>query len=357
MDKKLLNWYKKNCRDLPWRRTHEPYFIWLSEIMLQQTQVITVIEYYNRFVDRFNTIEALADADENEVLKFWEGLGYYSRARNLHKCAKEIVSQYEGKFPSNYQTLLKLPGIGPYTAGAIASIAFNERIPAVDGNVMRVYSRLFALDCDISDPKSRLVFNQYVMTTMPDDARHFNQAIMELGAMICTPKSPKCEICPLNQDCIAMKENNQESYPIKTKKIAKKHESVYVFFFNYKVKVMIEKRSEALLLKGLWGFPTYHIPIEGQSEASLDSNVVEAVLKDYGLSGSVKLISPGTKHVFTHLVWHMTLVGVKIETLDTIDFPRVEWVKPDDLAQFALPTAFKKNLTEAFLSGLKDLDE
>ncbi len=356
MDKKLLNWYKKNSRDLPWRRSQDPYYIWLSEIMLQQTQVITVIDYYKRFVERFKTVTDLALAEELEVLKYWEGLGYYSRARNLHKCAKEIVSRYGGHFPTKYQDLLALPGIGPYTAGAIASIAFNEKVPAVDGNVMRVYSRVFCLDCDISDPKSRLVFEKKVMETMPDDARHFNQAIMELGAMICTPKTPKCTLCPLKKECKANRLGSQLLYPIKSKKPVKKHEQVFVFIFCFNGKIMIEKRNEALLLKGLWGFPTHHIDLPAKSVLDSDfmaPTILESVSADYDLKGSIRWLKPVKNHVFTHLVWHMTLVLVDVESLNEIDYPEVNWIKPSDLVVYPLPTAFKKNISEALMAELE----
>ncbi len=359
MDKKLLVWYQENKREMPWRETHDPYCIWLSEIMLQQTQVVTVIDYYNRFIKRFNDIRSLAEAEEQEVLKYWEGLGYYSRARNLHKCARMIVEHYEGIFPRDYKQLLKLPGVGPYTAGAIMSIAYNEKVPAVDGNVMRVYSRYFKLDNDISDPKSRAIFESKVMASMPEDARHFNQAIMELGATICTPKMPKCENCPIASDCLARASNSQLAYPIKTQKIKKKHENVSVFLFVNQGKVMIEKRNDALLLKGLWGFPTYNLMMsskdkedEGILELTSDGALLAWIRTNYDFEGQIITRVAVKKHVFTHLVWHMTMIIVKIDSPRVIDYPEIKWIDPANLDAFPLPTAFKKNLSQEILEML-----
>ncbi|MBF4692949.1 A/G-specific adenine glycosylase [Fusibacter ferrireducens] len=357
MDKKLLIWYQEHKREMPWRETHDPYCIWLSEIMLQQTQVVTVIDYYNRFIKRFHDVKSLAEAEEQEVLKYWEGLGYYSRARNLHKCAQAIVSIHGGQFPRDYKQLLKLPGIGPYTAGAILSIAFNEKVPAVDGNVMRVYSRYFELSCDISDSKSRTIFESKVIETMPEDARHFNQAIMELGATICTPKMPKCDVCPIASNCLARSTNSQLTYPIKTQKIKKRHEKVSVFLFVNQGRVMIEKRNDALLLKGLWGFPTHHVAMS-QKEDDLTSEVLsnEAMMNwihaNYDFRGHIVTRVPAKKHVFTHLVWHMTLIVVQIESPRAIDYPEIKWVEPSSLEAFPLPTAFKKNLSTEMLEAL-----
>ena len=197
MQTKLLDWYHINHRKLPWRDQFDPYKIWLSEIMLQQTQVTTVIDYFNRFVKTYPTVQDLALADEDSVLKLWEGLGYYSRARRLIPCAKMVVELFDGEFPKDYKKIIKLPGVGSYTAGAVLSIAYNIKLPAVDGNVMRVYSRLFNMDADISDAKSKKIFEEKVFDTLPEDRRHYNQALMELGATICTPKSPKCMACPI----------------------------------------------------------------------------------------------------------------------------------------------------------------
>ncbi len=215
----LLSWYDDNKKPLPWRKTTEPYKIWISEIMSQQTQVETVMPYYERFMKKYPTIETLAQADDAELLKLWEGLGYYSRARNLKIAAQEVVDKYNGKFPDNLADILSLKGIGPYTAAAIASISFGLAEPAIDGNLMRVTSRLFELDCDISKSSSRKIFDGYLRKLIskkrPGD---FNQALMDLGSLVCSPKSPKCEACPLLNYCAAAASGKQLNYPVKTKK-------------------------------------------------------------------------------------------------------------------------------------------
>lgn len=218
----LLTWFEANKRDMPWRRTYAPYHIWLSEIMLQQTQVATVIPYFERYIKKYPTIEDLAEGDETEVLKLWEGLGYYSRARRLIPCAQQVMRDHNGKFPKDYKTLIKLPGIGPYTAGAILSIAYNLKFPAVDGNVKRVFSRMYEIDEPVNDPKQHKVFETLVQEVIPDDARNFNQAIMELGALICKPSSPNCGACPVTDNCLAYKNGHQQVLPLYKKKPDKK---------------------------------------------------------------------------------------------------------------------------------------
>lgn len=224
----LLNWYDQNKRDLPWRRERDPYRIWVSEIMLQQTKVDTVIPYYERFMSLFPTLDALADAEEETVLKAWEGLGYYSRARNLHQAVKEVKETYNSKVPDT-EEIHNLRGVGPYTAGAILSIAYGIPAPAVDGNVMRVLSRIFLIEDDIGKATTRKKFealvNQIISTDKPSD---FNQALMELGALICTPRSPSCLLCPVQSHCTGREAGIHESLPVKMKKTAvktKKNES------------------------------------------------------------------------------------------------------------------------------------
>lgn len=214
----LINWYKINQRDLPWRMNRDPYRVWVSEIMLQQTKVDTVIPYFYRFMEKFPTLEDLAAADEQEVLKAWEGLGYYSRARNLQNAVREVVAEYGGEVPTNPKDLGALKGVGPYTKGAILSIAFNQAEPAVDGNVMRVFSRVLRIEEDITLQRTKKLFEAYVKEMIDkDDPSSFNQAVMELGALICTPKSPACLFCPVQEQCSAFAEGVQEELPIKKK--------------------------------------------------------------------------------------------------------------------------------------------
>lgn len=338
MQKKILDWYKINHRKLPWRENTDPYRIWISEIMLQQTQVITVIDYFNRFVKKYPTVGDLANADEDSVLKLWEGLGYYSRARRLIPCAKMLIEDFDGSFPKDYSQMLKLPGIGSYTAGAVLSIAFNMKLPAVDGNVMRVYSRVFDMDNDVSDAKSKKVFEEKVYETLPNDRRHYNQALMELGARICTPKNPKCMDCPIQSSCSAFKKGNQAHRPIKTKKIKKRHENIAVCCIKCDGKILLMKRPGEGLLAGMWAFPcvSYETSSEGIIEDYLMNNfqihVHDLVEKSF------------TKHVYTHLVWHMTLYEMTIEKQVVVDYPQVNWVRYSELKDYALPKGFHKLL-------------
>src|SRR6056297_766440 len=250
----LLNWYHTHHRKLPFRGSRNPYKIWISEIMLQQTQMDTALPYYERFMATFPTVFDLAKASEEDVLSLWAGLGYYSRARNLHKCAQVLVKGHKGKFPEDYQKALKLPGIGPYTAGAVLSIAYNKKVPAVDGNVLRVYSRLFNNHEDIGEAKNKKDIQKKIQDLIPENARDFNQALMELGALICLPKNPKCEICPLTKNCKAKELLIQNDLPIKRKKVKNKKIPVAVGIIYKSNKIMITKASTALL-NGLWGFP------------------------------------------------------------------------------------------------------
>src|SRR5690625_3988866 len=225
----LLQWYKENKRELPWRKTVDPYKIWVSEIMLQQTKVDTVIPYYENFMKQSPTIYDLAAADEQEVLKMWEGLGYYSRARNLYSAAKEVVANYEGKVPKNREKIGQLKGIGPYTRGAILSIAFNQPEPAVDGNVMRVLSRVLLIEENINEQKVKTKFESIVKEIISkEDPSSFNQGLMEIGALICTPKNPACLLCPIQQHCRALQKGMAEHLPIKLKKKRQKEVAYYV---------------------------------------------------------------------------------------------------------------------------------
>jgi A/G-specific adenine glycosylase len=334
----LLQWYHDNKRVLPWRLTSDPYQIWLSEIMLQQTQVKTVIDYFNRFIMKYPDVLALSKGHEEDVLKLWEGLGYYSRARRLIPCARIVVEKFEGEFPEDYSLLLTLPGIGTYTAGAIASIAYNKKVPAVDGNVMRVYSRHFYMKADISKNSSKKIFENKVKETLPEDCRHFNQALMELGALICSPQKPKCLECPINSTCEAYHRNCVMTLPVKSKKIKKKTLQVAVCKILHDDLWMIEKRPNEGLLAGLWGFPIYTY------EDDLEVRVKEGLKEDYDLEVLNVKVSKVSKHVFTHLVWEMSFVKVEISKRVKVDFPENKWILKEDISKYPLPTAFKKLL-------------
>lgn len=253
----LLDWYKTNKRDLPWRRTKAPYGIWVAEIMLQQTRVDTVIPYYERFLKRFPDVRALARARVDDVLKAWENLGYYSRARHLHEAARIVVKQFDGKIPAEMDDLRKLPGVGAYTGGAILSIAFGRRFAAVDGNVIRVIARLFAIEEPVDGSKVKTRIGETAQRLVPaSDPGHYNQALMDLGSGICTPRSPACPTCPLAAACKARKKGIQESIPVKKKTVAVPHrEAAVAVIRNDRGEILLIKRPGRGLLGGLWCFP------------------------------------------------------------------------------------------------------
>ena len=245
---RIITWYRENQRDLPWRNTRDPYMIWLSEIILQQTRVNQGLPYYLQFIEKYPTVFDLAKAEEVQVLRTWQGLGYYSRARNLHKCARQIVSEFNGEFPSNYDALVNLPGIGPYTASAIASFAFGRNEAVVDGNVMRVLSRFFGMRSDISSSGGMKEFRETAKMVLPDaNTEDYNQGIMEFGAIQCTPAVPDCKACPLNGDCIARMKGIQNELPLKLTKARIVSVHFTYFVFQHADKIWMKERG-----KGIW---------------------------------------------------------------------------------------------------------
>ena len=291
----ILKWYDQNRRDLPWRDSLDPYHIWLSEIMLQQTQTETVKGYYARFLDRFPTVSARAGAQEEEVLKLWEGLGYYSRARNLYAAAKRVAFELGGRFPMNAEGLKKLPGIGPYAANAIASIAYGECAPALDGNQARVLSRILAYEPVIKTPFDLLEpAMKMISCERPGD---YNQALMDLGATLCTPKRPSCDRCPVANHCAAFKADAVEDFPHKAPPIPKREENWSILLLVRQGRLLIRRRPKGLL-GGLYQF----YAVEGH----LDAAPLTALLEAQGFTGARVLRKlPPSRHVFTHLVWHM----------------------------------------------------
>jgi A/G-specific adenine glycosylase len=281
---KIIDWYQQNKRNLPWRTTKDPYKIWLSEIILQQTRIAQGLPYYQTFVKNFPDVKSLAAAKPDKVLRLWQGLGYYSRARNLHACAKQVVKNLNGKFPSSFEELKKLPGIGDYTAAAIASISFREPVAVVDGNVFRVLARVFGIDKDIASTEGKKYFfkiaNELIPTDTPDI---FNQAVMEFGALHCTPQNPKCETCPFEKSCVANAKDMQKLLPVKAPK-----QKVRKRYFNYVVieqngKLLMRKRAAGDIWNGLYDFhlietkkSTTPSKILSQ-EAELDKLVIEDV--------------------------------------------------------------------------------
>lgn len=302
--KSLIQWYLQNKRDLPWRNTIDPYFIWLSEIMLQQTRVAQGLPYFLRFTEAFPAVFDLAKADEEQVLKLWQGLGYYSRARNLHKTAQQVAFEFNGKFPANYAELLKLKGIGEYTAAAIASFAYNESVPVVDGNVYRVLSRYFEVETDIASSGAKKEFTQLAAELLPaGEANLFNQAIMEFGALQCVPKNPDCANCIFNNSCAALQKKKVAQLPIKSKKV-----KVRTRFFTYLVfedevnNTLIQKRTQKGIWHNLYEFPLLETDNDLSPEALSD-----LLLKHTYVENKILDISRFNEAVMVHKLTHQHL--------------------------------------------------
>lgn len=328
----LLCWYDQNGRTLPWRENAQPYRVWVSEIMLQQTRVEAVKPYFDRFMLQLPTIADLAEVEESKLLKLWEGLGYYNRARNLQKTAKIIMEKYQGVFPSQYEALLSLPGIGEYTAGAIASICFGKPIPAVDGNVQRVLARLTENYADVLSGKTKKAMTQQLAEIYPKErCGDFTQSLMELGATICMPTGiPKCIQCPISEFCEALKNNTQLELPVKAKKKPRKKQERTVFLLCCAEKIAVQQRAETGLLGGLFEFPNV--------EKFLSPNEALQVLETWGICVRELMTSSEKKHIFTHIEWHMKGYLIVCEEASG-DFL---WVSREALEkEIVLPTAFK----------------
>lgn len=330
----VLAWYDAGHRDLPWRHTKDAYRIWVSEIMLQQTRAETVVSYYERFLARYPTIYDLALADEEELLKYWEGLGYYSRARSLHKAAKIIVSEHGGRLPQSVEQLRALPGIGDYTAGAIASIAYGIPAAAVDGNVERVICRYFAIEETVGTPAVRRMITERVQALVPQDRPGaFSNAMMEMGATMCTPRNPACLLCPVRESCAGFNRGIAQELPHKPKKKAQRVERRAVLLVFCDNRVLLVKREEKLL-QGLFVFPDVLHEAERGHPAALC-----AALADMGIHAAYDEHLGSAKHVFTHIIWEMDVHALISET--TPDIPGGQWVTKDELEALPLPTAVK----------------
>lgn len=308
----LLAWYQKHARELPWRQDPSPYHVWLSEIMLQQTRVEAVKEYYQRFLDALPEVQDLAEAEEDQLLKLWQGLGYYNRARNLQRTAQVICTEYGGNFPTEYQQWLALPGVGEYTAGAVVSMAFGKKKPAVDGNVYRIYTRLQADGTDITKTEFKRRVREEIQAIMPENPGHFNQAWMDLGATVCLPNgAPLCRYCPLAEFCRSHQEGTELSYPVKPAKKPRRVEKRTIFLLEYQGKYLIQKRPDKGLLAGLWEFPA--------QEGHLTPEQVSAGLQDIGVvcgedTKGIELLGKA-KHVFSHVEWHMIGYAVHLSSV------------------------------------------
>ena len=301
----LLLWYQQNKRDLPWRHTSDPYRIWISEIMLQQTRVEAVKPYYARFLEAAPDVTSLAELPEEKLMKLWEGLGYYSRARNLQKAARAVVENHGGVMPKTYEELLKLPGIGEYTAGAVASIAYGIRVPAVDGNVLRVLARVSGTDADITLPETKKEFQEKLSPVVPAEAGDFTQSLIELGATVCAPnREPMCDVCPLAHCCVAYREGKTNEIPVRSPKKPRRVEEKTVFLIRDGDRTALGKRPNKGLLSGLYELPN----IDGH----LSEDEVLAHLRSLGFEPLRIQKIESAKHIFTHIEWHMIAYDVRI---------------------------------------------
>ena len=335
----LLSWYSEQRRDLPWRQSRDPYKVWVSEVMLQQTRVDTVIPYFQRFIEKFPTLEALADADEESVLKAWEGLGYYSRARNLQSAVREVKEKYGGKVPDSEKEMRSLKGVGSYTAGAVLSIAYNKPVPAVDGNVMRVLSRVLLIEEEITKATTRKMMEQAARALIPDDAAaDFNQALMELGAIVCTPKDPGCLICPVQNECRALKEGMQNLLPKKTKKRPPKlvHIAVAVMR-DQNGKFLIQKRPNRGLLANLWEFPNCESEKDNDEQAQLQ----QFLRKHYKSEAVIDEHVMHFEHIFSHVKWKLNVYRGRFQEI-VHEKENIRLVEAGQLARFPFSVSHQK---------------
>jgi A/G-specific adenine glycosylase len=336
----LIAWYKLNKRDLPWRDTKDPYKIWLSEIILQQTQVIQGLSYYTKFTEKYPTVKHLAKAPEDDVMKMWQGLGYYSRARNLHESAKLIVSKHKGLFPTSYEDIRALKGVGDYTAAAIASISYGLPYAVVDGNVYRVLSRVFGIGIPIDSSKGKKYFQQLANELLhKKDPATFNQAVMEFGARWCRPVSPDCGNCVLNSVCVGFSKGKVDQLPVKEKKQKIKNRYFHYFIFRYKNHVYIQKRQKNDIWKGLYQFYL----VEGQKKEK-----VATILKHKDLSTissyTIRKVSQEYKHILSHQ--HLYAVFYHAELKNELKGNLLKKVNLNQLSKYAFPKLIENHLRE-----------
>lgn len=345
----VTDWFVRTGRKLPWRSTYDPYHIWISEIMLQQTQMARGISYFNRWIERFPDVAVVAAASEQDILKYWEGLGYYARARNLHRAAKIIEAEFSGIVPCDYSTLLSLPGIGPYTAAAVSSIAGNSDIPVIDANVGRVYSRLFNIESPIQSAAAKNRIKALAAELLPaGKARKYNQAIMDFGGLLCLPKNPKCEQCPLSQMCLALQAGTVAERPV----VQKKQKTVY----RYKVsglivrdgRVYIQQRNTNEVWGGLWEFPGGEIGRQVQVDHLNGELIARIIAENCGLTVRVGQHLVTVKHQYTHHNITLECYICKLLTTEkqqaSGNFVRSNWVRPEELRKYAFPAGPRKIL-------------
>ena len=331
---KLLRWYDTNARSLPWRSDPTPYKVWVSEIMLQQTQVETVIPYFQRFMQRFPDLTSLAMAEENEVLQMWEGLGYYSRARNLHKAAREIFDEYAGQIPADVDALKSLPGIGAYTAGAIASIAFGAPEPALDANIRRVTIRLLDLHEPPGSETDKKLW-EFAREILPDSRiGDYNQALMDLGSAICTPTNPLCQLCPLQAECLAFQRGTQAELPVRKPKAKVPHRLVVAAVITRGDEVLLVHRPADGMLGNLWEFPGGSVP---ENSVDLPGTLRALMEARFGISAEVQTLLGTFKHAYTHFRITLHAFNCQLSVNDPISLPPdFTWAIIDDLSAYPM---------------------
>lgn len=339
----ILSWFAANARDLPWRKTYDPYHVWISEIMLQQTQMDRVVDYFSRWINRFPDIASITQASEEEVLKLWEGLGYYSRAKNIMRSANILVEQYGGNLPADHNLLLSLPGIGKYTAGAIMSIAFNDPYPLVDANIERVFARLFNLDKPVKEKNTHAFIWQLAKEMLPKDkARDFNQSLMELGALICIAKNPRCKICPIQSDCEAFRLGLVDERPV----LQDQPQTIFIEMatgiLEHKGKLLIQKRKPHGVWPNLWEFPGGRLEQGETPEMALVREYKEETELTVGNLQKITTV----QHSYT--IYRVTLHCYFCSLLDGRAEPilhgaqEYRWVKPEELSEYAFPAGHRQ---------------
>lgn len=331
----LLAWYQDNARRLPWRGRIDSYAVWISEIMLQQTQVETVIPYFQRWMERFPTLATCAAASEQDILQAWEGLGYYSRARNIHRAARIMMERFNGQVPASRKALMTLPGIGAYTAAAVSSIAFNQDETALDGNIQRVYARLYALKEPLNTPLAQERLSEYATSNLPPgQAGDYNQALMDLGAAICTARSPRCPLCPLAQHCQARQQGMQQVLPLKTPRLPQPHITVTAAVIQRGGQVLIARRPSKGLLGGMWEFPGGKL----EPAETLEACLVREIKEEMGVKILVKAEFGVYQHAYTHfrVTLHAFLCELAGGEPVNIQAAQLAWVEPQRLADFPM---------------------
>jgi A/G-specific adenine glycosylase len=340
---KLVKWYLDNKRSLPWRETADPYKVWLSEVILQQTRVIQGLPYYQQFVETYPTVQDLAHAPEQDILRLWQGLGYYTRARNLHKCAKSIIGQHNGKFPENYEELQKLPGIGPYTAAAVASFCFNEPVAVVDGNVFRILSRIFGIETPINSPKGKNTFTTLANELMSKThAALHNQAVMEFGALFCTPRSPNCQECPFKQTCVAYNRDLINVLPAKTR--AKKSRKRYFFYLVVEKDqtLLMKRRNEKDIWHGLFDF----VLIEKNKPLRPERLMTDAAYAKWFEKMEHVAVSKNYKHILTHQTIHCRFIHLRTKASLPVVQEGLSFYSQEQIANLPKPALISRFLEE-----------